>query len=124
MLNAEKHKDEIVQRNYSFAVTESGKVRNCEVGICCIIGCIFRGSKNCPRSRAEWMLSDALPQTREQIIATLDEIKGYFSVIEETGEVIECRKQRHQCEHCTFNNKNGSCRECRYDWLRENGFIK
>lgn len=122
MLNAEKHKDEIVQHNYRFAVDEAGKVRTCESGSCYAINCIFRTTRECPRARAEWMLSDAVPQTREQVLAVLDKVNGCFAINKNTQEVTDCEDL--ECGDCKLVAEITDCPSARYGWLRENGFIK
>ena len=124
MLNAEKHRGEIIKRDYLFAITKSGNIRNCEPELCNIIGCIFAGSTSCQKSRAKWMLSETMPQTRDQIIAVLDETKGRFSVLNETGEVVECKRKMAQCQDCIFGDNTETCSMLRYKWLRKQGFIK
>lgn len=123
MTNAERNKDALREAGYSFSVTKDGEIANCGRHDCIGSNCQFYKDTSCGQARINWLLAEA-KQPRKEVLKVLDETEGQFSVLKETEEVVECGKNRAQCESCEFSNYVGQCANNRYKWLREHGFIK
>ena len=97
MLNIEKYEKELRKYGTYFALTNEGKLVNCE-GLCCR-NCAFNGK--CAQGRMEWLLEEY----EEPILAEEDKriLKDIINVYNSFNKKIVDIRKYHICRGCSLH---------------------